>query len=282
LVFLFAALISGGDFLASAQTVQQKTHGQNSPAAYTGKGNITVNINELKEIERIVQEAIKSYETGKDVERDELKKRIAEIHKTQFNVLPQEADQWAEQFVSTLPLRKDRVIAEENEETKRFEKHRMNIPILFEYCIKKFDEYILALKKHDKKIDFKQEQIPEIITFANSSQEYNSLRVASFPNGTVLKLSFWTGVIKNDRFQTYPFLRIYLIKNGVEQIMLQVVQEQIAGFINALAYIWYGKHKDGELTDDFKKRLTKAYDIIIQEAYLRSPEAPARRVKTVP
>lgn len=44
---LFVCLISGGEFLAAAQTSKQETYGPNSPVAYTSKGNITITINEL-------------------------------------------------------------------------------------------------------------------------------------------------------------------------------------------------------------------------------------------
>jgi hypothetical protein len=150
----------------------------------------------------------------------------------------------------------------------------MNIPILFEYSIKKFDEYILALKKHDKNIDLKQEQIPEIITYANSAQEYGSLRIASFPNGTSLKVKLQTGVIRNGHLQ-HPALVINLMKNGEEQTVLIVMPIWLVGGYCQLEY------GDGELTDEFKKRLTRAYDMIIEEAYLRSSKAPVRPLRTV-
>jgi hypothetical protein len=276
LSLLFVGLISDGKYLAAAQPIQQNTHGPNSPAAYTQKGNITININELKEIERVVREAIESYESGRDIERAELKKRIADIHKTQLGVLPQEADRWAEQFLSTLPLRKDRIIMQEEEEKVRFEKQRIQIPVLFEYSIKQFDEYILALRKRDSKIEFKQEQIPEIITYSNSDIVSDSFRIVAFPNGTVLKVRLGTGVIKNGRFAQQPYIWIKLIKNETEQSMLWMEQIHWAGRQNALPY------GDGELTDEFKKRLMRAYHIMIEEAYLSSAEAPARYVKTVP
>ncbi|MGA2331689.1 MAG: hypothetical protein ABSF48_10820 [Thermodesulfobacteriota bacterium] len=277
LTFLFVGLISGGEFSA-AQPTQQETHAPNSPVIYTGKGNVKVSItiNEAKEICKTLQELIETYKNERDIEISELKKRIAKIHETELHVLPKEADEWAEYFLSTLPLRKDKVITQEKEETVRFEKERTNIPVLFEYSIKKFDEYILALKKHDKRINLKQEQIPQIITYADSPQEYNSVRIASFPNGTSLTIRLNTGVIRNNRFQQYPFITIFLRKNGQEQIMLWVEQIKYAARTNPLAY------GDGELTDVFKKYLTRAYDIMIEEAYLRSPEARVRPLRTVP
>lgn len=72
LTFLFVGLISGGDFSTAAQPTQQETHGPNSPVAYTSKGNITITINELKEIEKVIQEAIESYENGPSDQRREL------------------------------------------------------------------------------------------------------------------------------------------------------------------------------------------------------------------
>lgn len=284
LTFLFVGLMSGKVFSAAAQSTSQETHGSNSPVIYTGKGNVKVSItiNEAREIGKTLQDLVETYKNEKDIEISELKKRVAKIHQTELNVLPEEADKWADQFISTLPLRKDKVSTEENEETIRFEKHRINIPILFEYSIKTFDEYILALKKRDKKIDFKQQQIPEIITYDNSIQEYGSLRIVSFPNGTTLTLLLRTGVIRNDRFESYPHLSIDLMKNGTKQIMLWVEKEKASYHNNSLGYLIYGNHRDGELTDEFKKSLTMAYDIIIQEAYLRSSKAPARPVQTVP
>src|SRR5208283_4454244 len=134
LTFLFFGLISGGEFSTAAQPMSQETHGSNSPIIYTGKGNVKVSItiNEAKEICKTLQDLIETYKNEKDIEISELKKRLAKIHETELHVLPEEADEWANQFISTLPLRKDKVITEENEEIIRFKKLRMNIPT---YCL---------------------------------------------------------------------------------------------------------------------------------------------------
>ncbi len=75
------------------------------------------------------------------------------------------------------------------------------------------------------------------ITYDSSPKEYNSLRIASFPNGTTLTLSLYTGVIRNDRFENYPFFRIELMKNGIKQIMLYVTNQKYLGYTNAILYM---------------------------------------------
>jgi len=264
LTFLFIGLIPGGEFSAAAEPSKQETHGSNSPVAYTGKGNITITINEAKEICKAVQELIESSKNDKDIEISTLKKRIADIHQTQLSVLPQEADEWAEQFLSTLPLRKDKVIMQEKEETKRFEKERMNIPILFEYSINKFDEYISALTKHDKNITIEQDQIPIIIINNDTPKLYTYFKKISFPNGNLLVINISPGTIKNDAFISYPGLSILAIKNGRGELMLSMVHHYTLG-----SGIAYG---EAELTDSLKKELTRRYDYLIERTYLGSPK----------
>jgi len=267
LAFMFIFLILTDYFSVSAQPTNQETHGPNSPVIYTGKGNVKVSItvNEAKEICKTLQELIETYKKERDIEISELKKRIAKIHETEFHVLPKEADEWADHFISTLPLRKDKVTTQENEEKTRFEKEKINIPLLFEYTIKKFDDYVLALKKHDQRVNLKQEQIPEIIVYGGSSKSYDSLRIVFFPNGTSLEVHFRSGLIKNDQFIVYPSLSIYEVKNGqIQSIAFSMVHQFTigSGFV-------YG---EGELIDSFKEELTRAYDRMIERAYLRSSQ----------
>gem|GEM_PF-6344191 len=275
LTFLFSTLMSVYGFSAAAQPIQQKTHGSNSPAAYTQKGNITITINELVEIRKAIQELIDSSGKEKDIEISKLKERIAKIHQTELRVLPHEADAWADQFLATLPLRKDRVVTQEKEEEVRFQKERLSIPILFEYSIKKFDEYIIALKKRDKNIVLKQEEMPQIVPSAGSPRHYDTLRIASFPNGTELIVKLNSGSAANGHL-VYPALYVWLKKHGEDKPMLFLEQVKYINRPNALAY------GNGELTDQFKEQLARAYDVMIEEAYLRSSESPARNIKTVP
>lgn len=262
-IFIFIILTNVSPLLA--QPTSQNTKGPNSPVIYTGKGDVKVSItiNEIENICKTLREYVEDYKNKKDIEISDLKKRIAKIHETEINVLPEEADKWADQFISTLPLRKDKITTKEDAEKKEFEKEKISIPLLFEYIIKKFDDYILALKRHDKSINVKQEQFPEIFVYSDSSTP-RKLRLISFPNGSSLEVTFVPGLIINDKFRSYPKLYISEIKNGQKYDDFLVMHAaSIFGGGNILMY------NNGELTEQFKKDLTKRYDLLIEKAYLR-------------
>jgi hypothetical protein len=88
----------------------QEIFGSNSVTSFNQEGGMTANtiniaINEWKEIKRLAEEAIADHEKGKEIEIAEYKRRLAEIHKVEYDVLPKEADEWAKSFIDSLPLR---------------------------------------------------------------------------------------------------------------------------------------------------------------------------------
>jgi hypothetical protein len=98
----------------------------------------------------------------------------------------------------------------------------------------------------------------------DSPKLYTYLKKVSFPNGTSLVVNINSGNIKNGEFMSYPTLSIYSVKNGLGHSEFLMVHHFTMG--SALGY------GGRELTDSFKKELTRLYDLIIERAYLRSPK----------
>lgn len=103
MAFLFVILITGVEFSTAAEPTHQETHGSNSPVAYTSKGNITIRINELKEIEKTVKEAIESYEKGSsDKGRELLFSRLDKLFTDaiRYNLPPEKMEGSAAMFAA--------------------------------------------------------------------------------------------------------------------------------------------------------------------------------------
>lgn len=261
-VFISLMLFLSNVSLAASQPTKQETHGDNSPIANTQKGNICITINEADKIREMIQDIFNNCDNAQSLE---LKKRLAEIHKTELKTLPEEADKWADEFIQTLPLRKDKVLSQEEEQNKRLTQQTKDIPLLFEYTIKKFDAQILALRnKLDNKIELKQEDFKGMIAYGDEITVVNNpIRVVTFPNGTKLLLSVSKGRIKDNRFVQYPGIDINEIKNGQDKRIFSMVHV-CYGYCTVFTY------NDGELNDRMKSELSRIFDGIIGQAYLGS------------
>jgi hypothetical protein len=266
IVFLLTLLlnsISSIDVLfAGDKATTQKSYGPNSPNVSTRNGDVTININTDEKIRKALEEYCESY--NNDIAK--LRNRLAELHKTEFPALSDEADKWADQFISTLPLRKDKFISQKNEGKTHFDKMKTNLPFLFNYTIKMFDEYIVALiKKYNQNIKLIQIQIPEVIVYSPSLRlTSRPFRTVIFPNGISIEVTLFPGYIENGKFISYPTLSFYEVFHSNKTSVLSV--SQLVPNIGGGGDVYYG---DGSLNDGFKKALSKAYDKIIGAAYLR-------------
>lgn len=274
LTFLFVGLISGEIFSVEAQTVRQSTHSSNSPVAYTQKGDITITINELKEIKKVIQEAIESHENGRDIKSSELKKRIAKIHETELHVLSKDAEAWAAQFITLIPIREDKLISLENNKRDISEDAKNKIPILFDYIFKDFDARILALKKYKSGINLIVNADFKLLVDSKSPdfKQYTPREVI-FPNGNILKLFLNPGTLSNGLIKTYPSIRFCDVKNN-NMALLNIGETTTFGnFIlfnrgDPVVYSVRYKLDDDPINEEFKTGFSNAFDKVMQTMFL--------------
>jgi hypothetical protein len=255
-------LLSTNILLEASQSTKQETHGKNSPIANTQKGDICITINECEGIRALLQETLEKCENAEVVE---LKMRLSEIHKIELKISAEEADKWADQFIESIPLRKERLIAQQEEEHTRFVKERKNFPIMFEYIINKFDAEILALKnKLDKNITLKQEDFNGIQIYDDASIKLkNPVSIATFANGVSLEVEIVPGKINNEQFLSYPTIVIYNVKKG-NRVSIFGLPHQCPTLGSGFCY------GDGELTEGLKNYIQENFNCMIYNAYSNS------------
>jgi len=125
LAFLFVFLLTCEGPSIAAGPTHQETHGQNSPAAYTSKGNITITINELKEIEKVVKKTIASYENGyADNGREMLLSKLDKLFTdaVRYNLPPEKMEGSAAMFTAVKFFLDD---IEESPHKMRWHYHRL-------------------------------------------------------------------------------------------------------------------------------------------------------------
>jgi hypothetical protein len=256
------------------KTVQQSTQGDQSPAISTTSGNVTITYTMAEESIKVLKEFIES----KNMENQELRRRVAEIHKNEFNSLPAEADEWAVHFLSTLPLRKDRLFEAEKEEKRKLDAQIINIPIILNFAIQSFDSRIEAIHKRVDKVVLQKKTDYNTFFVTNTDQlkEKSDLRIVSFPNGSIVRVSLSLGFIRDKSINPYPSLQFELIIGKSIKESFQVYRgwpPTIGGhgqpIKNGVYYNPYGED-DGKIVihKGYTSQLNSAYDSLLEAAFV--------------
>jgi hypothetical protein len=211
--FFFGLL--AGVALFAAEPTQQETHGPNSPVAYTSKGNITITINELKEIERVVKEAIASYENDpSDKERAILVSKLDKLFTDaiRYNLPPEQMEGSAAMFAAVKFFLDD---IEERPHNVRWHYHRLVVS-----ATRGLSTSIMPLLKARKFEDFLKSVGVKItvMTFAERKK-----RNAPWPNtGLVLAASngpmFGAGSDSDLHYVLYPNLELWIDERVLREL----------------------------------------------------------------
>jgi hypothetical protein len=253
----------------------QEILGSNSVTSFNQQGGMTANtiniaINEWKEIKRLAEEAIADHEKGKEIEIAEYKRRLAEIHKVEYDVLPKEADEWAKSFIDSLPLRKDKFKTIENDKRITAERVKNELPIIFDYIFQSLDTKILALQKHIPDIRLERPDNYELVVdldVSNSIPQYHTRKI-TFPNKHSIVLILTPGETQKGIFTSYPNLQFYAVENSRKKYLFCIFGR--LPFANVILGhpgmpdVIYGDSPD----EAFKDTISKQFDKLIEIVYL--------------
>lgn len=253
----------------------QEILGSNSVTSFNQQGGMTANtiniaINEWKEIKRFAEEAIADHEKGKEIEIAEYKRRLAEIHKVEYDVLPKEADEWAKFFIDSLPLRKDKFKTIENDKRITAERVKNELPIIFDYIFQSLDTKILALRKHIPDIRLERPDNYELVVdldVSNSIPQYLTRKI-TFPNKHSIELILTPGTLQKGIFTSYPNLQFYAVENSRKKYLFCIFwRSPFANVIlghPGMTDVSYGDSPD----EAFKGTISKQFDKLIEIVYL--------------
>jgi len=248
---------------------QQSTSGPNSPIINNSK-DLTINIGVAEES----IEALKEYINSQNKETQELKKRLTEIHKKEFDSTPKEAEAWAAQFISSLPIRKDKFVSLENDKKDYSEKAKIQIPILFDYIFRDFDARILALKKYKSGVNLIVNTDFKLLVDSKSPdfKQYTP-REVTFPNGNILKLFLIPGTFSNSLIRTYPNIRFCEVKNN-NIVLLNIGETTTFGNVtlfnrgDPVAYTLRYRLDGDPINEQFKTGFSNYFDKVMQTMFL--------------
>lgn len=206
------------------------------------------------------------------IKPEDMQKKIAENRIADFNSSPEEANKWAENFIETLSIRKERSKTEKLADLRHVEKTKLRLLTTIGYILYSFDQKILALKDKMANIGYVR-QIQDFEIFVNgklTKLDIDSMREVSFPNRNSLFV-----LLKNNRismqkrqFEGIPELRF--IKHGHhESESLLVIRFPLTGFMtndSTPSLIYYpAQEQDTILTEAFMKNVSEALDNVISE-----------------
>jgi len=256
----------------------QEVLGDNAVTSFNQQGGITaqtvyITPSELKDSKKVMEEILAEYEKGKEIENAELKRRLAEIHKVEFNVLPKEADEWAQLFVDSLPLRKDKIKTIENDKRSLTEKEITKLPIIFEYVLQNLDTKIAALQKRITNIMVERPEDYILIVDLEkhkSTPKYLTRRI-TFPNKHSVELILRPGILEKGLFIDYPELEFREVTNNRTKKLFSIGRPYLGRGYVKLGYpviddIQYSL--DDPLNEGFKNRLSQSLDKLIEMVYL--------------
>jgi hypothetical protein len=133
---------------------------------------------------------------------DELRKGIAQIHQQVFGSIPQEAERAASDLLSALSHTKHQLKAITEKQEQESNLFQIRFTPLFNYIIAYFDELILGIQKHGQSIQV--ERIESLPAVAGETATRYMIRKVLFSNKKELIVGFVPAVVHNGVLVSYP------------------------------------------------------------------------------
>jgi hypothetical protein len=252
----------------------QEILSNNSIISFNQQGGMTANtinitVNEWKEIKKIAEEEIANHEKGKEIEIAELKKRLADMHKVEFDVLPKEADDWAKFFIESLPLRKDKVSTVENDKRIASDKVKNELPVIFDYIFQGLDTRISALQKYVSDIHLERPENYTLIVdldVSNSIRQYLARKII-FSNKHSIELILTPGTLEKGIFTSYPKLDFVEVVNNRRKDLF-FIWRAVGGYARIGHPIMNDLSYGDSLDEPFRANISKQFDKLIEVVYL--------------
>jgi hypothetical protein len=239
---------------------EQSTMGNHSPTISAG-GNviITYGRDTIKEWSQVNTELLRGTQEGERYTEQELKRKITEIYQRLYDTLPQEAEERASQFLSTLSLRQEQLSDKHKRQTEFLESLPGNLSKTFAYIVQYIDTYVTELEKKSDIMTF--EKVADIGPVVVSSNRTGYLvRVIHFASSKFVKVIFVPGEIRSMQAVEYPelaFQGYFLNGKSIEDGEFKVWRMSSSGFGGG----WEVQYQeDGTMNESTKEHLKNEFD----------------------
>jgi len=239
---------------------QQSTTGNQSPTISAG-GDVIVTYgrDNIKEWSQVNTELLKGTEEGQTYTEQELRSKIAEIYQRLYDTLPQEAEERASQFLSTLSLRQEQLSEKHERQTEFLESLPGNLSRTFAYIVQYIDGYVTELEKKSDIMTL--EKVADIgPAIVSSNRTGHLVRIIHFTNSKLVNVIFVPGEIRSIKAVEYPkltFQGYFLNGKPIEDGEFKVWRMSGSGFGGG----WEVQYQeDGTMNESTKDHLKKEFD----------------------
>ena len=281
---IVVALIGLAGVIISALITAKYTKNKPSSAIYGGQENTIINsengtvnlsggISKQEVIDALgetIDDLQKTESTEREIER--LKNRLSKIHSTSLGSIPEEADKWAESFVASLPIRKDKVDEQQRKNKKREDFINESIPYLFEYMISFVDQRTSALSSKLQGVEVEKTDLTTYYIGGNKDNSANNpnvcVRKVQFQNGNGFEVLVQLGEIENDIIKRRPRFIWYRSNCSKDCSKFELWGECYGGFSPPACYLSFINDDLKIEIDRLNHTLSTAFDRLAQNVIL--------------
>lgn len=278
------AIIGCIGVIASSLITARCSRQQPSGVVTTGNQNTIINSNNgvisinsgisKQEIIDALEDTATDLRNQDSMEREitRLKERLSKIHASSLGSTPEQADKWAESFVTSLPVRKDRIEEQKRKNKERNDFINNSIPYLFDYMIAFVDKRIIALRSHMSGIEITRTTLDNYFLnkeeATSGSPENITVREFRFPNDKGFKVSVQVGVIEKGEITKRPQFSWQEINCNKDCSKFQLLGECYGGFNPPACYLSFINDDLVLQLDNLNSTLTQAFDRLIENVLL--------------
>jgi hypothetical protein len=225
-----------------------------------GPVNIIDERSDINEIRNIVDIIDKTTPEGTKYTLQEFRTRISKIYQQLYDVLPQEAEDRATQFLSTLPMRQQALEDKYEDRIKLIEILPSNLQETFNYIIKYTDLYLSELEKRSNITFEKLAEIGPI--FASNTNGYVIRRIKC-EDKKYIDVNFYPGLILKNEVSEYPkllFIGFFANGDGIRDGELKIIKPTGSGFGGGWLVSF---ERDGTMNNETRKRFKQEFDMLL-------------------
>lgn len=210
-----------------------------------------------------------------NVQLENYKNRIAELHKQEFKSSSEDAEEWATNFLASLKIRQDKIKQIQEEEIIKYRKELIKLPILFDFILHDFDSKASAFLNRFPDTKFMSVEKYDLMVDSELSEKKDLLiRKLTFENGNSIELILEQGTLEKQKIKSYPKIYCSETTKNVRQISFTIHKHTGLGSITRgprplIGNISYTLHEDSFITNGFRKDISAAYQKAIETVYLR-------------
>lgn len=231
-----------------------------------------INKNQIQKDEKFKKQVL-SLLNENQVNLENYKKRITELHEQAFNSSTDDAEEWVANFLATINIRRDKIRQDEEDKLLEQKKELIKLPILFEYILQEFDTIASAFES--KATNTKFMKVDNYDLMVGSDNKNIILRKLTFKNGSSIELILNQGNTEKSSIQSYPSIRCSETTKNLKKPSISFgINKKVPGIkaISGRPLIFdidYSLVDHEFLVEEFKNSISSAFKKAIETVCLR-------------